>query len=61
MKGNGLLPARSEDYVIRTSISSSSSTIISFENPFEEDIVINVELAERTMARLGTLVKLVFF
>ena len=53
MNGSGQPPVPSADHVIRSTLSSSSSTIISFENPFEEDIIVNVDLQERPLSKTG--------
>ena len=53
VNGSGQPPVQSNDHVIRSSIAGSSSTIISFENPFEEDILVNVDLQEKPPSKTG--------
>ncbi|XP_065057284.1 cilia and flagella-associated protein 47-like isoform X2 [Rhopilema esculentum] len=58
VNGSGQTPVPSDDHVIRSTLSSSSSTIISFENPFEEDIIVNVDLQERPLSKTGGILNL---
>ncbi len=51
--GSGQSPVPSADHVIKSSITSSASTIIQFENPFQEDIIVDIELHERPFNRIG--------
>ena len=51
VSGDGLAPVPSDDHVIKSSLGSSSSIIIPFQNPFEEDIGVDITLQERPFSR----------